>query len=64
MDEHNPTTRPVPFGWLEDLAESRAELAAGLTVPGEEVMRALYESIARLEARQTDGSARGVTRRR
>lgn len=64
MDEITPTTRPVPAGWLEALADSRAELAAGLTGPGDEVMRALYESIARLEARRTDGPTREVKRRR
>lgn len=57
-------TRPVPAGWLEALTESRVELASGLTVPGDEVMRALYESIAWLEARPTDRQARRVTLRR
>ena len=61
MDEITRTTRPVPAGWLEALAESEAELASGLTVPGDEVMRELYESIARLEARRP---ASRVTRRR
>ena len=64
VDEIAPKTRPVPAGWLEALAESRAELAAGLTVLGHEVMRELYASIARLEAGQTDGKARPVARRR
>jgi hypothetical protein len=64
MDKINPATRPVPAGWLEALTESPAELAAGLTVPGDEIMRELYESIARLEARQTDSKARRVTRPR
>lgn len=64
MDEIAPTTRPVPAGWLEALEESRAELAAGLTVLGDEIMRELYESIARLEARQTDSKARRVARPR
>ena len=58
MDEIT-TARPVPSGWLDAIAESEAELAAGLTVPGDEVMRELYESIARLEARQTDDKDRG-----
>ena len=64
MGEIIPTTLPVPSGWLEALAESRAELAAGLTVSGDESMRELYESIARLEARQTDSKARRVTQPR
>ena len=53
MDEIT-TTRPVPSGWLDAIEESEAELAAELTVPGGDAMRALYESIAHLEARQTD----------
>jgi len=56
MDEIIPPLAPVPAMWLEALTESRADLAAGLTVPGGEVMRALYHSIARLEAlRPMDG---------
>ena len=53
------TTHPVPAGWLDAIAKSEAELAAGLTVAGDEVMRELYESIARLEARQTGDKDRG-----
>ena len=60
MDEI-PTTRQVPSGWLDAIEESEAELAAGLTVAGDEVMRELYESIARLEARQTGDKAGGGT---
>jgi len=52
MDEITPPPSPLPSGWLEALTQSRVELAAGLTVPGDEVMRMLYESIARLETRQ------------
>ena len=37
-------------GWLEALAESEAELAAGQTVPGTVVRQHLLDSIARLEA--------------
>jgi len=40
------------------LVESEAELDAGLTVPGDVVMRALYESIARMEAKQADAANR------
>jgi hypothetical protein len=43
---------PVPAGWLDDLAESEAELAAGLTVPGEAVRQRLHDAIARLEAKR------------
>jgi hypothetical protein len=55
MDD-NSTPTPVPAGWLEALAKSEAQLAAGLTVPGEAVRRRLHDALARLEARQaTDG---------
>jgi hypothetical protein len=40
----------APEGWLEALAESEAQLAAGQIVSGYEIMRELHESIARLEA--------------
>jgi hypothetical protein len=62
MDD-NPPSAPVPAGWLEVLAESEAELAAGLTVPGDVIMSELYESIARMEAKQADTTKRRVTRR-
>jgi len=39
----------TPPDWLEALDESEAELAAGMIVPGDEVMRGLNASIARLE---------------
>ncbi len=54
----------TPPGWLEILEESEAELAAGLTVPGDEVMRELHESIARLESKQANKPRRKVTPRR
>jgi hypothetical protein len=57
MDD-TPTPAIAPSGWLEALAESEAELAAGLTVPGDEIMRELHESIARLEAKRA-GKPRG-----
>lgn len=38
-----------PDGWFAVLAESEADIAAGRIVPGEEVMRDLRESLARLE---------------
>jgi len=41
----------IPAGWLEALAESDADLAAGRIVPGETVLRDLKESLARIEAR-------------
>jgi hypothetical protein len=50
MDD-NPTPAPVPTGWLEALARSEAQLAAGLTVPGEAVRQRLHAALARLEAK-------------
>jgi hypothetical protein len=63
MDD-NPSPAAAPAGWLEALAESEAELDAGLTVPGDVVMRELYESIARMEAKQSDATNSRSTRRR
>ena len=45
----------APAGWLEVLAESDADIAAGRIGPGEDVMRDLRESLARLE---TNAAAR------
>jgi hypothetical protein len=56
MDEITPATRPVPAGWLEALARSDAELAAGLTVPSETVHRRIRESIARIEEKRAGGA--------
>jgi hypothetical protein len=56
MDDTSPPP-DAPPGWAEALDESVAELAAGVpTVPGEEVMRELRESIARMEAKRTGES--------
>lgn len=54
----------TPAEWLEALAESEADLAAGRIVPGEEVMRELRESLARLEARAAGASQRKAASRR
>jgi hypothetical protein len=62
MDD-SPTPASVRAGWLEALVESEAELVAGLTVPGDVVMGELYESIARMDAKQADAKKRRVTRR-
>ena len=43
MDE-TPTRPIAPAGWLEALAESEADLAAGRIVPGDEVMRDLTDA--------------------
>lgn len=43
-----PTLTAVPAGWLDVLAESEAELAAGLTVDGDQIVRELYAAADRL----------------
>ncbi|MBW4092001.1 MAG: hypothetical protein HIU82_12975 [Proteobacteria bacterium] len=52
----------APAEWLEALARSEADLAAGRIVSGEAVHRELQDSIARLEAnaatRQREATAR------
>ncbi len=49
---------------LAALARSEAELAAGLAVSGDDVIRELDESIARMEAKRAGGAPRrAVTRR-
>ena len=40
----------APPDWLEALAESEADLAAGRIVSGELVLRELRDSLARLES--------------
>jgi hypothetical protein len=45
----------APADWLEVLAESEAELAAGRIVPAEVVHRMLEESLARLGAKRGPG---------
>jgi hypothetical protein len=54
----------VPAGWLEVLAESEADLAAGRTVPAEIVRRHLLESLARLEAKRASATNQALARRR
>lgn len=56
MDEIVPSTHPVPAEWLDALARSDAELAAGLTVPAELVHRRIRASIARIEEKRADGA--------
>jgi hypothetical protein len=64
MDDNPPTPALVPVGWLEALAESEEDLAAGRIVPGDMVMRDLRESLARLEAKAAAKTTRkGALRR-
>ena len=60
----HPNPRHRPRRWLEALAESEAELAAGRIVPGEVVRQMFGESIARLEAKQDAASSRKAASRR
>jgi predicted transcriptional regulator len=55
MDE-TPHRANVPAEWLEAIAEGEADLAAGRIVPGEEFMRELRESLARLEMQADEPS--------
>jgi hypothetical protein len=52
-DNEQPPT-PAPAGWLEALAESEAQLAAGQTVPADTVHQGLRDSIARPEAKRAN----------
>jgi hypothetical protein len=63
MDDNSPPTA-APVGWLEILEESEAELAAGLTVPGEVVRQMLRDSLARLEAKRDVPPPRRASPRR
>jgi hypothetical protein len=54
MSDSKPDAK-APAEWLEVLADSEADIAAGRIVDGEVVMRELYDAIARFE---TDGAAR------
>jgi hypothetical protein len=57
------TPTPVPPEWLQALAESEAQLAAGQIVPGAEVTRGLREGIARLEDKQAASGRKAAARR-
>jgi len=50
--------------WLEALAESEADLAAGRIVPGDVVVRDLRDGLARLESRAAAKTTRKDTPRR
>ncbi len=60
MDD-NPALAPA--GWLEALAASEAQLAAGQIVDGDEVMRELDACVAQLEAKQAGGHRKAIARR-
>jgi hypothetical protein len=53
-------TRPPPPDWIEALARSDAQVAAGQAVPSGLVRQRLRDSIARLEGRPEGDSPREV----
>ncbi len=58
------STHSITPELLAALEQSEAELAAGQLVSGDEVLRELDESIARMEAKRAGGAPRrAVTRR-
>jgi hypothetical protein len=54
-----PLKAEAPAGWLEILAESRAQLAAGQIVPSEVVRQHLLDAIARLESKKATKDRHG-----
>lgn len=44
--------QPTPAGWLEVLERSEAQLVAGEAVSGNDVIRELHASVARMEAKR------------
>jgi predicted transcriptional regulator len=57
-DDHNAIPREPPQEWIDALAEADADLAAGRTVPLEEVLDELRACLARMEAREAQASAK------
>lgn len=53
--------RQPPQEWLDAMAESEADLAAGRLVDSETVCRELRERIARMEAREQSKHSSTVT---
>ena len=52
MDQHHGNTQPPPAEWVEALERSRADLAAGRTVPLDAFLARMDARIAEAEARQ------------
>jgi hypothetical protein len=61
--EREPST-PGEAELRESLARSEAELAAGLVVSGDDVLRELDESIARMNAKHSTRTSRRTAARR
>jgi hypothetical protein len=57
MDD-TPHRTEAPAEWLEALARSDAELAAGQTVPAEAVHQRIRDAIARIEGKRTGAPRR------
>jgi hypothetical protein len=55
---------PTEAELLASLARSDADIAAGRIVSGDEVLRELDESIARMEAKRTGGTPRRTSAHR
>jgi hypothetical protein len=47
----------IPAGWLASLAQTKAEVEAGKTVPLEPVLDRVRASIARMKARRVEARA-------
>ena len=52
IDTPDDAPRPPPAGWLEALERSEADLAAGRTVPWQEVRTRLLATLDEMEAEQ------------
>jgi hypothetical protein len=62
MDE-TPHPAKAPTDWLEALAESDADLAAGHNVPGDVVMCDLRDGLSRLEAKAAKQAGKDAAKR-
>ncbi len=60
----NAILTSAPSDWLEALAESDADLAAGRIVPSDVVLRDLEDSLVRLETKASARQAGKDMRRR
>lgn len=47
---------PAPVDWVNSLERSKAQIAAGQTVPVEPVLNMLLASIARMDAKRTEAT--------
>jgi hypothetical protein len=54
------TLTPAPQDWLDALAESDADLAAGRVVPATLVLRDLQDSLQRMQAKASRASAKAA----